>query len=261
MTILDLIPNIYLHLSVYILIFTRISAFFATFILFHREHINARILIALSSVLSMITLFNVTSSYPSFEIVSVNMALNCLFEFLIGFLAGLILNILLDIFSSAGQIISTQIGLSFASVVDPSLGSMTSLSKFYAFFSMIFFFDLNGHLIVITTLLKSFDTIRLNSLALPTDIFKQIFAYSSVIFSGGVLLSIVIMVSTILVNISFAVMTRFAPQFNIFSIGITLTLIFGLVCICESFNDFVSSSGNYIIYAFNLLNKAMGVVH
>ena len=50
-------------------------------------------------------------------------------------------------------------------------------------------------------------------------------------FVGGVLLAIPAVVSLLIVNMSFGVMNRSAPQLNVFSLGFPFSLLFGLVII------------------------------
>ena len=50
-------------------------------------------------------------------------------------------------------------------------------------------------------------------------------------FAGGALLALPAVVSLLIVNLSFGVMNRSAPQLNVFSLGFPFSLLFGLVII------------------------------
>ena len=50
-------------------------------------------------------------------------------------------------------------------------------------------------------------------------------------FGGAVLIAMPAVASLLVVNLAFGVMTRAAPQLNIFSLGFPLTLLFGLLII------------------------------
>ena len=49
------------------------------------------------------------------------------------------------------------------------------------------------------------------------------------VFSGAVLISLPAMTALLVVNVAFGVMTRAAPQLNIFSIGFPVMIFLGLV--------------------------------
>ena len=85
---------------------------------------------------------------------------------------------------------------------------------------------------------------------------SNVLSYSSVIFSGSIMLSMTIVITILLTNISLAVMTKFAPQFNIFSIGINMTLIMGLITIYVTYNLFLNQGGHIIVDGLNYLQTS-----
>ena len=246
MNIIELIPTIYGKLIVFILVFARISALLSTFILFRRDYVNRRIIISLSGILAVYMLLFYDTTQVTYDVFSIQMIIQMMFQSFIGFVSGLILNIIFEIFMALGQVISMQIGLGMASLLDPRIGSITTLTRFYMYSIVILFLSLNGHLFVIKTLIDSFAVIPINHTINPSNFISAILNYSSVIFSGSVLLSITIIVAMMLTNFALALMTKFAPQFNIFSIGINLTLVLGLILIYFSFDMFVNRGGSYI---------------
>jgi flagellar biosynthetic protein FliR len=150
-------------------------------------------------------------------------------QVLVGVVSGVILNIVFEVFVAIGQITSTQIGLSVAGMIDPRYGYITSLTHFYVIVASLLFLLLNGHLFAIKTIVDSFNTLPLNQNFLPPDLLSSVMKYAAVIFSGSVMISITVLVVLLLMNISLAVMTKFAPQFNLFTLGINLQIILGLM--------------------------------
>jgi flagellar biosynthetic protein FliR len=258
MNVIDLIPYLYERLILLILVFTRISAFFSCFVLFRRELVNARIIISLSAIISMYVLLFQQSTSVNYDVFSLRMLIQELFQFFVGFISGLILNIVFEVFTSLGQIISTQIGLSLASVLDPRFGNITSLTQFYMFSIMLVFLFLNGHLIVIKTLTDSFSVLPVGQYFIPNNMILSVLKYTSVIFSGAIMLSIAIIIAVLVVNFAMALMTKFAPQFNIFSIGINMTLILGLFCVYMTFNTFIDKGAMLVLDGLHFLQIALG---
>jgi flagellar biosynthesis protein FliR len=260
MDILNLIPYIYGKLIIFILVMTRVSALFSTFVLFRRDYINARIIISLSTIIAFYVLMLTPIKPVSYDIFSIHMLMLSVFQFFIGFIAGFILNIVFEIFTAFGQIISTQVGLGLASLIDPRLGSITPLSQFYMYAVILIFLMLDGHLFLIKTIIDSFSIITIDQQSIPQELLLRVLKYSAIIFSGSILLSMSIVVSIMLTNFALAVMTRFAPQFNLFSVGINMTLIIGLICIFVTFNLFVEKSSSIFNEGLMFLKQAVEMI-
>lgn len=231
MDILQLLPSVYGKFALFALIFIRIIALLTTFALFRRELITARIMVSLATILSFYVLL---WNYPeklNFELFSMQMLLHGLFQFFIGFCAGFVLNIILEIFIALGQVISMQVGLGMASLIDPRFGYITSLSHFYLILGTLTFLYLNGHLFAIQMVMESFMYIPLQQASFDMHLLGKIANYSGVMFSGSIMLALTIIIVLLTTNIALAVMSKFAPQFNLFTIGINLQLIIGLIYI------------------------------
>ncbi|WP_206221293.1 flagellar biosynthetic protein FliR, partial [Pseudomonas viridiflava] len=68
------------------------------------------------------------------------------------------------IFVVAGQIISTQMGMGFASMVDPTNGvSSATIGQFFTMLVTLLFLAMNGHLVVLEILVESFTTMPVGS--------------------------------------------------------------------------------------------------
>jgi flagellar biosynthetic protein FliR len=236
--ILGVLTQIYPKFSIFVLIFTRLFAFFYTFSMFRREMASMRLLITLSFVLSCYVLMLSTFADVTDNLLSLIFFLHAMVQFVIGFASGLIMNIILEVFSAIGQIISTQIGLSAASLFDPKFGVITSLTHFYVMVGTIIFLEMNGHLMMIDTLVKSFTALPVG--VLITQFYgSSIASFSAIIFSGSILVSITVIAAVLMTNIAMAFISKFAPQFNLFSIGLNLTILIGLLCITLSFQIYV----------------------
>ncbi|WP_288502341.1 flagellar biosynthetic protein FliR, partial [uncultured Pseudomonas sp.] len=59
-------------------------------------------------------------------------------------------------------------------------------------------------------------------------------------FAAGLLLILPVVTALLVVNIAFGVMTRAAPQLNIFSIGLPLTLVMGMLIFWIGLADVLS---------------------
>lgn len=147
----------------------------------------------------------------------------------IGILMGLILQVVVAAIVVGGQTISSAMGLSMASLLDPSVGNVPTVSAFLLMISSLLFLSLGGHVLLLELLLTSFDYFPIGRGLLSQDSFGQFVAWSSMMFTGGVLLALPIMVILLAVNLGMGIIVRAAPQLNIFAVGIPLTLLAGLL--------------------------------
>ena len=141
---------------------------------------------------------------------------------------GLSLQLLFQVHVMAGQIIAMQMGLGFASMNDPSMGiSVAVVAQVFTMLVTLLFLAMNGHLVVLEVLVESFNTLPIGETLAATDFEALVYRFSWVMASA-ILIGLPAIAALLIVNLSFGVMMRAAPQLNIFSIGFPLTLIFGL---------------------------------
>ena len=259
MDTISLVPFVYSKMILFVLIFARISSLLGTFIIFRTDYVSPKIIIALSSILSFYVLLYHQNKVIPYDGISVQLFLSMAAQAFIGFSIAFVLNIMFEVFVAVGQIVSMQIGIGMASLLDPKLGSITPLTHFYMYCMMILFLGLNGHLTVIKMLLDSFIAIPIASFSFNTHGLNDILHYAGIIFSGAISLSLIMIVTILMTNLAFALTSRFAPQFNLFSIGINLSLIIGLICTYVTFQLIIDNGKIEIInglqYIQNLITR------
>ncbi len=161
-------------------------------------------------------------------------------EVLVGALLGFSLQLFFHAFVVAGQMIAMQMGLGFASMVDPAIGlSVAVLGQFLLMLVTLLFLAMNGHLVVFEVLAESFVTLPVGS-GLLLDHYLAIAGRLGWVLGAGLLLALPAITALLVVNIAFGVMTRAAPQLNIFAIGFPLTLVLGLVIVWLGMADILA---------------------
>ncbi|OWL91159.1 flagellar biosynthetic protein FliR [Halopseudomonas aestusnigri] len=149
-------------------------------------------------------------------------------QILIGAAMGFSLQLLFQVHVLAGQIIAMQMGLGFASMNDPSTGiSVAVVAQVFTMLVTLLFLAMNGHLVVLEVLAESFTTLPIGESLGRMD-FQALVLRFSWVMAAAILIGMPAITALLIVNISFGVMMRAAPQLNIFSIGFPLTLVFGL---------------------------------
>lgn len=149
-------------------------------------------------------------------------------QIIIGALFGLSLQLFFQAFVIAGQIVAIQMGLAFASMVDPANGvNTTVISQFLTMLVTLLFLSMNGHLVVFEVLTESFTTLPVGG-GLMVNHFWELAGRMGWVLGASLLLVLPVITSLLVINIAFGVMTRAAPQLNIFAIGFPLTLVIGM---------------------------------
>ena len=174
-------------------------------------------------------------------------------QILIGALMGFSLQLFFQAFVVAGQIISIQMGMAFASMIDPTNGVNTAvIGQFLTMLVTLLFLAMNGHLVVFEVLTESFTTMPVGS-ALLVNHFWEIAGKLGWVLGAAMVLVLPAITALLIVNIAFGVMTRAAPQLNIFSIGFPLTLVLGMVIFWVSLGDILNQYQPLATQALQLL--------
>lgn len=158
-------------------------------------------------------------------------------QMLIGIGMGFAARIVFAAFDMAGEFMGFQMGLGFATFYDPLSASQTPvIAEFFGLIALMLFLSMNGHLLYFATLAQSFSAIPVSATPLAAGSWLNLAELGSKIFSAGLLLALPVVVALMITNIALAVLTRAAPQLNIFALGFPLTLIGGFVSLAVSLN-------------------------
>jgi flagellar biosynthetic protein FliR len=110
------------------------------------------------------------------------------------------------------------------------------ISEFLSLIGLLLFLSLNGHLIYIATLAQSFYAIPVSANPLGAASWLNLAELGGKIFSAGLLLALPVVIALMITNTALAVLTRAAPQLNIFALGFPLTLTGGFIALAISMN-------------------------
>jgi len=213
---------------------TRIGALLSVAPMFSARVLPRRVRAALALALTVAVL-PLLPPAPAIEPFSADGVIVLIQQLLIGLFMGLVLRLVFAALETAGQVVATQMGLGFASLVDPiNGGQMPLLSQFYSMFGMLIFLALDGHLVLIRMLVDSFRALPVGTDGLSLVRYRELAEAGVRIFAGALSVGLPAIASLMVVNLAFGVMSRAAPQLNIFAVGLPITLIFGLLILLFS---------------------------
>lgn len=247
-------------LQQFMLPFFRLAAFFMVVPIFGNQLVAIRIRILLTLMTTM-ALFPVLPPVPAFDPISLNAVLLILSQIIIGAAFGFVVQLFFHIFVLAGQMIAMQMGLGFASMIDPTNGvSVAVLSQFYVLLVTLLFLAFNGHLVLIDIVVEGFYLVPIAMVSPNPDSFFLLASAASWMFASAILLALPAVTAILIVNFAFGVMTRAAPQLNVFSLGFPFTLVFGIFILWVSTAGFMPQYQKLSEEVFSLLNQFIATV-
>ena len=153
-------------------------------------------------------------------------------QLLIGMAIGFIMRVVFAAVEAAGEIVGLQMGLGFASFFDPqSAGQTIVISQFFNLLASLLFLAVNAHLLLLGILVESFKSLPISPQPLSAAGFYSVANYGSVVFSVGLQLALPLIAILLMTNLALGILTRSAPQLNIFAIGFPITLGVGLIAL------------------------------
>ncbi len=235
-----------LMVSQYFLPFARIAAFFMAGPIFGTRVVSMRVRLVLGVAITAL-ISPLLPSVPAISAISVSMLLMVLQQVLIGVALGFMLQVVFQVFVLSGQYIAMKMGLGFASMNDPASGvSVTIVSQFYLLTTTLLFLSFNGHLALVQMLVDSFNLLPISQEGQSSDSFYRIANMGGWMFGSALTITMPVLTALLVVNIAFGVMSRTAPQMNIFAVGFPITLIFGLLIMWVAFPPFLTVFEQYI---------------
>ena len=160
-------------------------------------------------------------------------------QFLIGVAIGFLMRLVFTGIEAAGELMGLQIGLGFASFFDPqSQGQTLVIGRFLNILGVLVFLALNAHLLLIAVLADSFHSLPISATPLASTGFLQLAQAGGTIFAIALQLALPLIAILLVVNLALGILTRSAPQLNIFAIGFPITLGVGLIAFDLSLGRF-----------------------
>jgi flagellar biosynthetic protein FliR len=212
----------------FMLVSVRISTMMLVAPLFSATAITVPIRVAVTMVLAIVMVSVMET--PKLDPMSATGIALLVQEALIGATIGFVMQLAFAAVSLAGEMISTSMGLSFASMVDPQSGTQSPVvTQILAVMMLLAFMALEGHHILLKQLAASYEVLPIGGPFLNPAMFIAILKAGSLVFSAAFLISLPIVVALFLINITIGMLTRVAPQMNIFAIGFPITIFAGIV--------------------------------
>ncbi|MBB5192946.1 flagellar biosynthetic protein FliR [Silvimonas terrae] len=194
---------------------------------FSNAAINTTVRVGLALLLTLL-IAPVLPAMPNVPVLSAQGIMIGINQLLIGWMIGMCMQLIFSTVEMGGNIAGLQMGLGFASFYDPqSAGNVPLVAQFLSAATLLLFLAMNGHLIVLRALIESFAQLPPTDAPLASGAFRMIAEHGSMVFSTGLQLAMPVVGALLVTNLAVGVMTRAAPQLNVFAIGFPIMLSIG----------------------------------
>jgi flagellar biosynthesis protein FliR len=165
-------------------------------------------------------------------------------EALIGLATGFIVQIAFAAPFVASEVISGSMGLGFAQMIDPNSGSSTpAVGQFLSILLTLLFLAANGHLMLVETILRSYDALPPGGAWLASAKLKDVALFGAYAFSAGLLLALPVGFILLALNLVIGMMSRSAPSLNLFAVGLPASLAVGVIALAVA----LPVMGDYLV--------------
>lgn len=235
--VIDLYINQFI---VFLLVFVRITSLFIISPIFGRQNMPSYLKIGLS----LFTAFIIAPLLGNVQIDYINIidfSTIVFKELFVGILIGYVSFIVFSAMFVAGQMIDSQIGFGMINVLDPQSNIQVPLvGNFLYIFAILCFLLADGHHILFSALVKSYNIIPINSFFFTEDLIKNLIAIFAETFTTSLKIAFPIVAAALISEVSLGILSRTVPQMNVFIVGMPMKIALGLLtllCIMPVFSN------------------------
>ena len=227
----------------FVLVLTRIGAFFAVAPVFSWQTVPLRIKLAVA-ILTAVFFSAVTGCPLQAENMSIlEVIILVAYEAIYGLALGLIALCLFSVVKLSARIIERQMGLAMANVLDPLSGDRAQpLGMLMEMIFILLFLSANGHHIFLMTLSKSYDSFPVATIPTIEQLSQGVVTAGSTMFMLGLKFSAPILAAFLLMMVVLAILARITPETNILFLSLPLRVGLGLLTVgilLPFINDFI----------------------
>lgn len=214
--------------------FVRIAALIGTAPVLNDPSVPRRVKVALAIFVTILVAPGV-DAVPDVALLSGDGFLLVARQLLIGAAMGFSMRLAFAAIEYAGDVIGFQMGLSYATLIDPETNAQTPLiGSLLRYFASLAFLVANGPLMMIAGVSESFHGLPIAGTGGLFGDWQNLVLQGATVFTLALHMALPVIAALLLTNVALGVMTRAAPQLNLFSIGFPITITVGLVVLVLS---------------------------
>ncbi len=221
-------------LAAFIFPLTRILALVASTPILGDKAVPLQVKIGLSLLLTVL-IAPTLEMQPNIDPASGQGLLILLEQILVGVVMGFAMRIVFTAVEMAGEVAGLQMGLGFASFYDPQNASfLPVLAQFLGVIVSLAFLAMDGHLFVLAALSDSFQIFPIGT-AVPSALgLHTLVSWAGSLFTDALQISLPLLAALMMTNLALGILTRSAPQLNLFAVGFPITIGIGFLFLALS---------------------------
>lgn len=235
----------------------RLLGLIATAPVFSNRAVSVRIRLAigLAMAVAILPALPPMPPIPTDSMIALAMLVQQMF---IGIAIGFMMRLFIAAVDVAGEMIGLQMGLSFAVFFSPQTGGQTSvIAEFLGLLALLVFLALDGHLMLVNVLVLSFEWLPVSPVAPNPEGWMLIVRYATVMFASGLMLALPMVAALLITNVALGVLTRAAPQLNLFAVGFPVTLSVGFLVLLISLSTFAPVLQSMFEHGFKAIDQLL----
>ncbi len=209
--------------------FIRVLAVFSVAPVFSQRAIPARAKVGLAFLVAL----SAQATLVNQPVVSINgpdAVGTVVQQIVVGVAIGFAVRLVFAAVEMAGEVIGLQMGLNFASFFDPTTNAQASaVSRFLGNLSVLMFVVVNGHLMVLLAVIRSFESFPVDGRFMEVIARLRLHELGADVFASALWLALPMVALLLFVNLAMGIVSRIAPQMNIYAVGFPITLMMGIV--------------------------------
>ena len=238
--------------------FLRVSGFMLLAPIFGAALVSRRVKLVLALTLTLI-LAPLTPATAAIDPLSATALLTAAQQVLVGLAIAFVVQVVFDALSLAGQLVATTMGLGFATMIDPARGASTAVvSQFYLILGMLIFLAVDGHIALLSVLADTFRVLPPGPATLGADSFLAVARWGGKIFEAGTMIALPAVVGLVLVNLALGIVSRAAPQLNLFAVGFPVSMLLGFAMLMLSLPTLQGNLERLFLEALDTAGRIVG---
>lgn len=214
--------------EVFLLILVRIASFVYTAPFFNIQGIPQRTKLGLAVFMSILVFMLVPDKTLEYSGI-VDYGILILKESIVGLLLGFAANVCVQTIQFAGHIIEVNIGLSMASMFDQTTQTQTGVVGQLYYYGIMLLMIISGlYQFMIKAIIDTYSIIPIGQATVNILLYDSFLEVIAEYFLIGFRIAMPVFVAVMIMNVILGILTRVAPQFNMFAIGIQIKLLAGL---------------------------------
>jgi flagellar biosynthesis protein FliR len=160
-------------------------------------------------------------------------------ELAIGLVLGFMMRLVFVAVEMAAEIMGMQMGLGFAQFYDTHFAApVPVLGRFFGLAATLTFLAIDGHLLLLSVLAETFTTLPVGG-SMQASFWQSLSSAGGFFIYAALSLALPVIAALLVTNLALGVLSRAAPQLNIFAIGFPVTLMLGFVAVLLSIPYFL----------------------